>query len=271
MDIAQKTQLLTGFIIWLAAAVGYLGTSIYYKKLNRWDLLSFLKYFMIAGFMIGTHQVFEFLSLYTNNQIIYKIGLLCSISGMVLYLISLEKFYNRNLYAKYFWFVIGGLGFYLFMKPVEFNAFAFHLEHHSIFFWTFVWLIMFLYWNICIILEQKQVSKFIPNLLSWIYLLFSMTISFLVSIGYSLWNYYVSDVNICITYPSIWCTFAVLQILVMPIFLYFLPHKMRRLPPKTRLSKKFLFRYLFVSLVIAIFIITFLIYTGCFDMNFIFS
>ena len=129
MSYAETTQLLTGLVIWTCALIGYLIASIYYKKLNRIDLLPFLKFFMIAGFLIGTHQVFEFLSLYTNSPIIYKIGLLGSISGMVFYLISLEKFYNRDLYVKYVWFVIALVGVYLFLKPGEFNAFTFHLEH----------------------------------------------------------------------------------------------------------------------------------------------
>jgi len=256
-------------MIWLGALVGYLGASLYYKKLNRTELLPFLMYLMIASFMIGTHQVFEFLSLYTSSGVIYKVGLLISLSGIIFYLISVEKLYNRDLYVKYFWFVWVCVGIYLFLKPVTFSAFAFHLEHQSIFFWTLAWFIFFMYWIICIISEQKTVKKFIPKSLMWMYLLFSMTISFLVSVGYSLWNYYSHEVNICVTYPSIWCTFAVLQILVLPFFLYFLPIQMKVMPPKTKLPFKLFGTYLFIVMILAVTVISYLVLTGCFNIKFI--
>ncbi len=269
MNYAEKVQLISGLVIWAGALIGYLGASIYYKKINRKDLVPFLRYLMIAGFMIGTHQVFEFLSLYTGNDLIYKIGLLISLSAMIVYLISLEKLYNRNLYAKFFSVFVAFIAIYLFTKPVEFTVVDFHLEHHSIFLWSLIWFVLFMYWNICILFEQKNVKTYISKSLVVMYLLTSMTISFLVSVGYSLWNHYVNDIDICTTYPSVWCTFGVIQVLFLPFFLYILPKRMQKLPPKTNLPKKSLFIYLFIALVITILVIEYLIAIGCFNLEFI--
>lgn len=256
-------------MIWIGALIGYLSASIYYKKLGRRDLLPFLIYLMIAGSMIGTHQVFEFLSLYTGNAIIYKIGLIISLLGMIFYLVSLEKLYNRDLYVRYISIIVGVVALYLFFKPVEFTTLKFHLEHHSIFLWSLFWFILFIYWSVCILFEQKNVKQYISKSMAWMYMLFSMMVSFLIAIGYSLWNYYGSATNICVTYPSIWCTFGVLQVLVLPFFLYFLPKKMKRLPPKTQLPKESFMLYLSIILVIVILTIAFLVSTGCFNLAFI--
>lgn len=269
MNYAEKVQLMIGLVIWVGALIGYLSASIYYKKINREELIPFLKYLMIAGSMIGTHQVFEFLSLVTESAIVYKIGLLISLTGMIFYLVSLEKFYNRDLHVKKLSIAVIIVAIYLFLKPVEFTIFDFHLEHHSIFLWSLVWFVLFVYWNICILFEQKNVGQYISKSLAWMYMLFSMTISFLVAAGYSIASHYNYGVDICITYPSVWCTFGVLQCLVLPFFLYLLPKKMKKLPPKTQLSKKSLGTYFFIAGVITVFMIAFLVSTGCFNVGFI--
>ncbi len=238
MNYVEKVQLITGLIIWAGALIGYLGASIYYKKINIKELITFLKYFMIAGFLIGAHQVFEFLSLYTGSEIIYKIGLLISLSGMIFYLVSLEKLYNRNLYVKSLSIFVGIVALYLFLKPVEFSTLNFHLEHHSIFLWSLIWFILFMYWSVCILFEQKTVKQYISKSLAWMYMLFSMMVSFLLSVGYSLWDHYNGATNICVTYPSVWCTFGVSQVLVLPFFLYLLPKKNEKFTTKNTTPKK---------------------------------
>ncbi len=269
MNYVEKVQLMTGLVVWAGALIGYLSASIYYKKINREELIPFLKYLMIAGSMIGTHQIFEFLSLVTGSVIVYKIGLLISLTGMVFYLFSLEKFYNRKLYVRELSIVVAIVAIYLFLKPVEFTVLDFHLEHHSIFLWSLAWFVLFMYWNICILFEQKNVGQYISKSLSWMYLLFSMTISFLIAAAYSIGSHYTNGVNICVTYPSVWCTFGVLQCLVLPFFLYLLPKKMKKIPPKTQLSKRSAGIYLFITIIITILMIVFLISTGCFNVGFI--
>lgn len=268
MGYAETVQLITGLVIWLASLFGYLGFSLYYKKINRRDLLPFLMFLMIASSCIGTHQVFEFLALRTGSEVIYKIGLMISLSGMVLYLMSLEKFYNRNLYVKPLAALVVIVAIYLSLKPVEFTVLNFHLEHHSIFLWSLMWFVLFIYWNACIVFERKYVSKFIPRSLSVMFLLFSMTISFLASAVYSILDHYKNDADICITYPSVWCTFGVMQVIFLPFFLYFLPHKMKKAPPYVKIQIKNFFIYIFISIAITIILTAYLVSTGCFNVGF---
>ncbi len=266
--IAEKTQLLTGLIILFVASGGYIGARTYYIKKNRLDLLPFLKYYMLAGFLIGMHQIFEFLSLFFQNSIIYKIGLLISLSGMIIYGISLEKLYNKNFYLQ----KLGIIGLmistiYLFSKQVAFTTLNFHLTHHSIFLWTFIWLFLLIYWNICILFGREKIKLSLAIL----YPLLTMMLSFFISIGYSLFAYFSTSENICTNFPSVWCTFAVLQIFFIPIFLILLPKMYPRIPSKSKFhTKQFLF-YLVFSILVTIFILFLLSKTGCFNLQFIFA
>ena len=49
------------------------------NKLKRKKLRAFFFYVIIAYSCIGLHQLFEFLAIYTNSPVVYKIGLLFSI------------------------------------------------------------------------------------------------------------------------------------------------------------------------------------------------
>ncbi len=271
MSYVETVQLVTGLTLLVGALVGYLGFSFYYRMLGRNDLIPFLKYALIAGSCIGSHQVFEFLSLYTGSQIVYKTGLLISLSGMIFFLISLEKLYNRNVYAKFLSSLVGFIAIYLFLKPVEFTTLDFHLEHHSIVFWTVTWFALLMYWNICILFEQKNVKQYIPKSIIWMYILTSMMASFIVAAGYSLGSYYISNTNICTTYPSVWCTFGVIQVILLPFLFYFLPKKVSKLPPKTQLPKKIAGIYFFIAIIITTLVLVYLSTTGCFNMVLILS
>ncbi len=270
MSYVEKIQLLTGLIILFVASIGYYLAKTYYAKKNRTDLKRFLKNYMFAGLLIGTHQVFEFLSLHYQNQIIYKIGLLISLSGMIIYGISLEILYNKNFYFKQLGFI--GLlisAIYLFNKNTNFDTLNFHLTHHSIFIWTLIWLFLLIYWNICIIYGRQNIRKYIKKPIIIMYPLFTMMISFFISLSYSVYSYFKQQENICTNFPSIWCTLAFLQIIFIPVFLIQLPKQYAKRPPASFLSIKKFGQYLLATLLLTILILWLLNKNGCFNLQFI--
>ncbi len=272
MSYVEKIQLFTGLLILFIASTGYYLAKTYYAKKNRTDLHPFLRIYMLAGLLIGTHQVFEFLSLHYQNQIIYKIGLLISLSGMIFYGVSLEVLYNKNFYFKQLGFI--GLlisTIYLFNKKTNFDTLDFHLTHHSIFIWTLIWLFLLIYWNICIVFGRRNIKKYIKKSVILMYPLFTMMISFLVSIAYSIYSYFKQQENICTNFPSVWCTLAFLQIVFIPIFLIQLPKQYAKQPPVNYLSIKNFMQYLLITIVLTLLVLWLLNKNGCFNLKFIFS
>ena len=96
MCYSKEIQLITSLIILISALVYYIYYSKKYK--DKWAL-QFLKSSMLVFLCIGLHQFFEFLSLLTYNQTIYKIGLVISISSAYFLLRSLEVLSNKKLYS----------------------------------------------------------------------------------------------------------------------------------------------------------------------------
>ncbi len=272
MPYAEKIQLFTGLLILFIASSGYYLAKLYYTKKGRNDLQYFLKIYMFAGSLIGTHQVFEFLSLHYQSQIIYKVGLLISLSGMIIYGISLEILYNKNFYFKRLGFI--GLLIsiiYLFSKNTHFDTLDFHLTHYSIFVWTLIWLFLLIYWNICIIFGRQNIKRYIKGSVTLMYPLVTMMISFFISLFYSIYSYLKQQENICTNFPSVWCTLAFLQIAFIPIFLVQLPKLYNKRPPRSSLSTKKFHQYLFATLLLTIFILWILSKSDCFNLQFIFA
>ncbi|MFH1565021.1 MAG: hypothetical protein ABIC82_04180 [bacterium] len=158
MCYSKEVQLATGSTILLFCFYYYIHYSIKYKAMEKKWLLPFLKYLIIAYAFIGGHQLFEFLSLASGNQIVYKIGLMLSITGMFFYLRSLEVLYNRNFYSKYFLIIMAAVAVHMFSVNMEFEATKFHLSHNSVFIWAAVWMAMFIYFHICAFKERKYLK-----------------------------------------------------------------------------------------------------------------
>ena len=97
MCYSKEVQLVTGSTIIGLSIFYYILYSIKYQAIQKKWLIPFLKNIIIAFILIGSHQLFEFLSLVTDSQIVYKIGLMLSISSMYFFIRSLEVVLNRNL------------------------------------------------------------------------------------------------------------------------------------------------------------------------------
>lgn len=266
----KEVQLLTGSIILLSCLFYYLFYRIKFEKFKLPWLLSFLRYTVLAFVLIGFHQIFEFLSLVTGNQVIYKLGLLSSIMVMYFALRSFEVLANKKVYSWLALLIIGGVIFHLFIVPVSFTGTSFYVQHRSTFFWDAAWLVLFGYWHLCVWQQRKELKDDSSKKMLIIYLLAGTDIAFLLSVIYVLFGYFSFGINVCYDSPSIWCTFMVLQALFVPIFLSVLPSLFNRPRKQTILPIKKVLFYLFLSLFTVILLALTLPFFECFSWKFVF-
>jgi len=98
MCYSKEVQLLTSLLIFISCLVYYL----YFRNKHKRDqwFQKFLDTILLVFVLIGLHQFSEFLSLLTGSEIIYKIGLVSSISAMYFVLQSFEILTNRNIHKN---------------------------------------------------------------------------------------------------------------------------------------------------------------------------
>jgi len=270
MCYSKEVQLTTGGVI-IASCIGYYFYYYFkYQSLKKEWLIPFLRYILVACLFIGGHQFFAFLALEMQSQFVHKISLMSSMMGMFFYLRSLEVLYNRNFYGKYFLIGIIGIAAHMFLVNMPFRATSFYLIQNNTLLWVFFWLIMFGYFHLCAFFDRKYLKKNISKKMVFIALLLIIDLAFLLSIFYSVWGYLNWGVNVCTETPSIWCTFSVLQIFLMPIFLSLLPIILDDKPKETKLSSRESLIFIVVSFLIFILIMTLVSFSDCLFPRFIF-
>lgn len=271
MCYSKEVQLATGATIWAFSLFYYIYYSIRYQAIQKKWLLPFLKYVIIAFAFIGGHQIFEFLSLLTNNHIIYKTGLILSISSMYFFLRSLEVVLNRDLKSKLALVVIGIIGIHTFLIEMSFEPFSFYLKHNSAFIWASAWMLLFIYFHICALKGRKLLKDETSKRAIIMYLLATLDISFIISLIYTLWGYFKFSINVCTDSPSIWCTFYVVQIFALPIFLSAIP-KILEVPKKRTIQtiKETIF-CLGIAFIVLMLLISVLPFFNCLSLKFVFQ
>ncbi len=270
MCYSKEVQLATGSTIWISSLAYYIWFSIKYKSIQKKWLMPFLKNILIAFALIGGHQIFEFLSLLTQNQAVYKIGLIISISSMYFFIRSLEVMLNRNLRSNFALLVIGGVAVHAFLIKMSFEQFSFFLKHNSIFIWASAWMLLFIYFHICALQGRKLLENDTAKKLIITYLLTTLDISFVLSAIYTLWGYSKFSLNVCASSPSIWCTFFVIQIFALPIFLSAIPKILDAPEKKTIQPLKETALYLLLSFIILLLFISTLPFFKCLSLKFVF-
>ncbi|HLC71632.1 MAG TPA: hypothetical protein VJI32_06475 [Candidatus Nanoarchaeia archaeon] len=251
MCYSKEVQLITAIVIILSALFYYVYYSRKYKQSEPW-LKSLLNMTTAVFLLIGLHQFFEFLSLVTNNQIIYKIGLIISISAVYFLLRSLEVLSNKKLHSWIALFIISLVSINMIFTSMDFNASSFYLQHNSALWWAAAWLFLFIYWHICAFRIYSQIKDDRSRKTMLIYLLAIADISFILSAMYVIVGYFIFSVNVCTDAPSIWCTFYVLQSFVISLLFLRLPHLFERRNKAIAASWKETVCYLAISLLILI-------------------
>jgi hypothetical protein len=270
MCYSKEVQLITGCIIILSALYHYSYYSKRYSSSKKPWLKPLLNNLLFFTLCIGTHQLCEFLSLATNNQWVYKLGLLISISSMYFLIRSLEILANRSLSSWLALVFIAIVGLYNLFIAMSFEGFSFYLRHNSGFVWASFWMLLFIYWHICAVQLYKSLKGPSSKKAILLYMLCTVDISFILSLIYVIWGYFRFSVNVCTDSPSIWCTFFVIQSLLIPVFLALLPSLYKRpikflsTPIRTTLL------LLAISLGIILLLISFLPFFNCLSLKFVF-
>jgi len=230
----------------------------------------FVKYALLGFLCVGGHQIFEFLSLSTGNQIVYKIGLIISISSMYFALRSLEVLTNENVHSKIALVVIALVAVHAFSVDLSFNPYQFYLQHNSVFVWASAWMILFFYFHICVLRSRKLLKDDHPKRAMVSYLLATLDVSFILSLIYVVWGYTKHSVNVCTDAPSIWCTFFVVQILVLPWLFSKLSKMVHRPKLKTVKSWKETVYNMLISITLLLIFISILPFFHCLTLKFVF-
>ena len=246
MCYSQEVQLATSLIILASTLFSYIFYSRKYKKSkNKWPL-SFLNSVMLVFVFIGLHQFFEFFSLFTSSLWIYKTGLIISISSCYFLLRSLEILANKKIYSKIALVVILLVSLQILFSQMNFESKSFYLSHNSALLWGAAWLFLFIYWHVC---AFKIYSENNSRKTLILYLLAVADFSFILSAVYVLSGHFLFSVNVCTDSPSIWCTFYVIQSLLIPFLLSRLPKSFER-NKQTKLSARQIIIFLLISLLV---------------------
>lgn len=235
MCYSKEVQLATWSAMLLFSTYYYFLYSSFYSEdeNNKW-LIPFLNNSLIAFWLIWFHQIFEFLSLVTNSQLIYKSGLIISITAMYFLIRSLEKLVNRNFHSIISLVIVWVVAIQIIMHPgMYFQSYNFYLQHNSVFIWGSVYILLFVYFHICAIRWYKYIWNNNSRKIIITYFLSLVDTSFIFSLIYTAWWYYQYWMNMCSHMPSIWCTFQVIQALMLPFFLWLLPRIIKIQPKKS--------------------------------------
>ena len=270
MCYSKEVQLITATIIFISVAWYWYKYSQIYKKSEKKWMLPFLHTTLMSAVFIGLHQLFEFLTIVTENQIIYKIGLIFSISAMYCLIRSFEILSNRNIHSKVALVIIAAIAVYIFFTPLDFNTSSFYMQHNSTYFWAAAWLILFIYWHLSIYWVYSTVKEEKEKKIFLLYTLAVLDISFILSTLYVLFGYFFLSLNVCTDAPSIWCTFFVIQAFFIPIILKKLPAYTKREKIQKEESLTRTLAYFLISIAIVAILSGTLLLFRCLTWKFVF-
>jgi len=270
MCYSKEVQLITSIIILASALFYYFYYSRKYQNSKMKWLSPFLKSSMLVFLFIGLHQFFEFLSLVTNNVLIYKVGLIISICAVYFLLRSLENLSNKKIHSWIAIIPIIFISLQIIFSPMNFAEASFYLKHNSAFFWAAAWLFLFLYWHVCAFKIYSEIKDNKSKKTLIIYLLTIADVSFILSAIFVFVGYFFFSVNVCTDSPSIWCTFYAIQSFLIPILFFRLGKSFNRNNKPTKITTKQTIIYLIISLLILILLILTLPLFNCLTWKFIF-
>lgn len=208
-----------------------------FAKTIKPSIDGFSLWFILGFAAIGGHQIGEFLSIATGSQLIYKLGLISSIACTYFMMVAFEKLAGRRLGSRLIALVIFFVSIAIFRTEMVFANTHFWVRglDHTV--WSVFWLANWMYLCLSIILlSLKATVKSNKRLyviyglgginisffLSWIYAIVAHrygTTCTIVSCSYHFLNDFVYEFD----FPSLWCTFTVLQ----SPFIYLVLKKMR--------------------------------------------
>jgi hypothetical protein len=270
MCYSKEVQLITATIIIISALIYYFYFTNKYKNSKKEWLLPFLNFSTLVFLCIGLHQFFEFLSLVTINQLVYKTGLMISICATYFLLKSLESLSNKKIGSWIAIILIIFIGFQVFTTSMDFTDSSFFLRHNSAFYWATAWFFLYIYLHVCAFKIYSEIKDDKSKKTILLYLLTIGDLSFIISMIYVFVGYIFFSVNVCTDSPSIWCTFFVLQSFLIPILFFRLGKSFHKKSKPTKLTRMQIITYLAISLIILLILGSTMPLFNCLTWKFIF-
>lgn len=191
---------------------------------------------ILFGYLcIALHQFGDSFSILTGSQIIYKLGLIASITCMFFYMRSLEALSKISFGSNIFAIIIALCALHIMLTPLSFENLGFWVrgdKTSAYLVWSTSWLALFIYWNVCLLYFRKITVSPINRHLLVKYGMYSINISFILYnlYAYSLlliksaslkglvntWDLFKSF-DLVMDSPSIWCVFSVTQAFLIPL------------------------------------------------------
>ena len=210
----------------------------YVHKQKKEHLVNFFRYTILAYLCIAGHQLFEFISIATGNDIIYRLGLIISISTMYFLMKSLESLTGYDFKSWILIPVIAVLGVYLFTIPMVWEDVRFWVSGYSHSVWAVAWMGLFMFWNACVFYVVKKTKKGAKKKALEEYALDSLDISFILAFLYFTLFLLGSGYSAYQDSPSIWCVFFVVQVIFAPHLAVVVTRNFSKKPKQKKVSWK---------------------------------
>ena len=131
-------------------------------------------------------------------------------------------------------------------------------------------MLLFIYFHVCAIRGKQLLKDDASKRAILFYLLATLDISFILSVAYALWGYSQFSLNVCTASPSVWCTFTVVQVLVLPLFLSAVPRILHVPEKATSQTVKETLIYVAISFAILLLLLSTLPFFNCLSLKFVF-
>ncbi|MFH1770142.1 MAG: hypothetical protein ABH828_01155 [archaeon] len=177
---------------------------------------------------------------------------------------------NRKVYSNIALWIIVAVSLHIIFEPMYFESVSFYVRHLSALVWSAAYIFLFIYWHVAAFRIRKELKDDQSKKTIILYMFAVADVSFILSIIYSVFGYFKFSTNFCYDYPSIWCTFYVVQAFIVPFFFMSLPRIFKRPQHEKKFSEKNIIIFIIISVVILLLLISTLPFFDCLAWKFVF-
>ena len=169
MCYSKEVSLIAGGTIFSFSTINFIKYKLYecFKGFTKSDRQRQMILWLTLGYLsIGVHQILEFFAIHLESHIIYKFGLISSISAMYFNMRATESLLFKNYGSRIYLLLIVLCSVHIFSRDMSFQNHHFYIRGESHFYWGAVWMLLFLYWNFLHLFTffktKKKVALLLP-------------------------------------------------------------------------------------------------------------
>lgn len=207
---------------------------VYLEQLRRAQAGLACYYTLLGFLLIALHLSLDSIAVTTGIPLIFKSGLIASISASYMWMRAIETLTGFRLASRSYAFIIGIVAIVIIIREANFSNAHFLVRKESQFIWSATWIALFNYWNILIFYLASISTSAINR--KWLirYPFYTLTFSYLLAAAYaygtalyqhgyvSLNNLTPGACNVLGSFdfvndsPSLWCILTASQITFLP-------------------------------------------------------